>query len=364
MTVSSGPRPVRDRLTPRPDPSRVTHCAGSRTRARLWVAAAVVALALFAPVASAHAQEVLGYGEDATAAPAGAIRLRLSNDWHRDRRIGTGSDTTYDIDEQYRASTIGLELGVLKRFTVGVSVPWVTTKALAFVSSPHTHIVVKDTVRTTVTENVLDTLVESSRNGWGNIEAFGKIVWLGEPGQQGRLGPRDGVHVRSAVVGGVLFGTGILSNAGDPFNIGTSDRARALIAESATDLTVGKHFFGSLVARYEKPMSDNVLVGVHAGSNPFANDLVTFVAQRKLGAKYQIEFTPRYQLGRFFALGAQYRYRHGAGDAYTGQGTATDTLGNTITANASSLDAGTAISEHRAGFGVVYSAVDASTRTR
>ena len=320
--------------------------------------------ALLASAATARAQEVLGYGEDATTAPVGAIRLRLSNDWHRDRRIGSADDTTYDVDEQYRASTIGLEVGVLKRFSMGVSVPWVTTKALAFVSSPHTHIIVKDTVRTTVTENVLDTLVESSRNGWGNIEAFGKIVWLGEPGQQARLAPRDGVHVRSAIVGGMRFGTGILSNAGDPFNIGTSDRARALIAESATDLTVGKHFFGSLVARYEKPMSDNVLVGVHAGDNPFANDLVTFDAQRKLGTKYEIEVTPRYQLGRYFAAGLQYRYRHGAQDSYTGQGSTTDTSGNTITADASSLDAGTEITEHRAGFGVVYSAVDAYTRNR
>jgi hypothetical protein len=346
----------------------VPHSFFPRSRARPAIIAATLAIALLALAPHARAQEVLGYGEDATTTPAGAIRVRLSNDWHRDRRIGTADDSTYDVDQQYRASTIGLELGVLKRFSIGLSVPWVTTKALAYVSSPHTHITIKvkngDTTRTTSTENLLDTLVESSRNGWGNIEALGKIVWLGEPGQHARLAPRDGVHVRSAVVGGFLFGTGILSNAGDPFNIGTSDRARALIAESATDLTVGKHFFGTIVGRYEKPMSDNVPVGVHAGDNPFANDLVTFVAQRKLGTKYEIEFTPRYQLGQFFAVGAQYRYRHGAQDSYIGQGSATDTLGNMISADASTLDAGTEITEHRAGFGVVYSAVDAYTRNR
>ena len=336
------------------------HLAFSRTRARHALLAIAALLALSARAA---AQTVLGYGEDATAAPVGAIRIRLSNDWHRSRAIGDGSDTTYDSDKQYRASTIGLEVGVLKRFSIGFSVPWVTTKALTFVSSAHTHIIVKDTVHKTVTDTLLDTLLETSHNGWGNIEALAKVVWLGEPGQHARLEPRDGVHIRSALEGGALLGTGITVDPTNPFVIGTSDRARALVARSATDVTVGRHFFGSLVARYEKPMSDNVIVAVHPGDNPFANDAVAFSAARKLGTKYELEFTPRYQFGRYFAVGLQYRYHHGAEDQYTGT-TTTDVAGEPVTLDASTLNAGTALTEHRVGFGAVYSAVEAYTRNR
>ncbi len=304
---------------------------------------------LLSLTATGHAQSVLGYGEDATAAPSGAIRIRLSNDWHRSHSIGEGNDTTYDTDRQLRASTIGLELGVLNRFTIGVAAPWVTTKSLTFVTSQHAQ------------GMVLDTLLESSHNGWGNVEAFGKVVWLGEPGQQDRLAPRAGVHVRSSLTGGALLGTGVPIDPTDPFAVGTSDRARALIARSATDVTVGRHFFGSLVARYEKPMSDNLLVAVRPAGNQFADNAVPFTAARALGTKYEIELTPRYQLGKYFAAGLQYRYHHGAQDQYTGQ-TTTTVDGGPVTLDASSLDAGTEHTEHRVGFGAVYSAVDAYAR--
>ena len=292
---------------------------------------------------------MLGYGEDATAAPAGALRVRLSNDWHRSRAIGSANDSTYDTDRQFRATTIGVELGVLSRLTIGVEVPWITTKALTFISSTHAQ------------GQVLDTLFDTSHNGWGNVEAFAKIVWLGEPGQQARLAPREGVHVRSAIVGGALLGTGILIDPTDPFALGTSDRSRVIMARSATDLTVGRHFFASLVGRYEKPMSDDVPVAVRPPGEPFTRDVVPFVAQRKLGTWYELEVTPRYQLGRYFAIGVQYRYHHGAQDSYTGQ-FSTDVDGTPVTLDASALDAGTEITEHRAGFGVVYSAVDAYAR--
>jgi hypothetical protein len=320
--------------------------AFSHVRALLVSLAAAALLPL-----SAHAQAVLGFGEDATAAPAGAIRLRLSNDWHRTTPTGAGNDTTYDSDRQFRVSTIGLEVGVLKRFTIGANVPWVTTKDLTFISSQHPQGL------------VLDTLLDESHNGWGNIEAFGKIVWAGEPGQQARLALRKGVHVRSAIVGGAMLGTGVQSDPADPFSTGTSNRARALIVRSATDITVGPHLFTSLIGRYEKPFSDNVLVAVHPGDNPFANDAVTFFAQRKLGNSYEIEATPRYQLGRYFAVGFTYRYHHGAQDSYTG--TTTTTIADApVTLDASTLNAGTELTEQRVGFGVVYSAVDAYTRNR
>jgi len=349
VTVSSGPRACATATSRASNPFRVPFAL---PRARALLSSLAVAAVVSLP---ARAQAVLGFGEDATAAPAGAIRLRLSNDWHRTNAYGFGNDTSYDSDRQFRASTIGIDVGVLKRFTIGATIPWVTTKVLTFVSSPH--------LRDTVTRTLLDTLLDKSHNGWGNIEAYGKVVWLGEPGQQARLALRKGVHVRSAIIGGALLGTGIATDPTDPFSIGTSDRARALIARSATDVTVGAHFFASLVGRYEKPLSDNVLVAVHPGDNPFANDAVPFFAQRKLGSSYEIELTPRYQLGRYFAAGLQYRYHHGAQASYTGS--TTTTVGDQpVTLDASTLNTGTELTEHRIGFGIVYSAVDAYTRNR
>lgn len=344
MTVSSG----RARATASASVSFPAHVPFGIPRG--YAGPALLALvATLSLGARASAQSVLGYGEDATAAPSGAIRVRLSNDWHRVRSLGEANDTSYDTERQFRATTLGVEVGVLKRFSLGVSVPWVTTKALTFVSSQHAQGL------------VLDTLLDVSHNGWGNIEALGKIVWLGEPGQQARLAPRDGVHIRSAIAGGARLGTGVESDPTDPFAIGTSDRARVLLARSATDLTVGRHFFGSLVARYEKPLADNVLVAVHPSGDPLVRDGVAFTAARTLGTKYEIEVTPRYQFGKYFAAGLQYRYHHGAQDQYTGQ-TSVDVGGTPEVLDASSLDAGTAITEQRVGFGVVYSAVEAYTQ--
>lgn len=347
VTVSSGPRACATALVRAPIPFRVPPCIPRRPARSISLGLVLLSAATF--VSAARAQSVLGYGEDATAAPAGALRLRLSNDWHRSRAIGAANDSSYDTDRQYRATNIGLELGLLSRVTLGVNVPWVTTKALTFLSSTHAQ------------GQVLDTLIDSSHNGWGNIEAFAKIVWAGEPGQTARLAPREGVHVRSAIVAGAMLGTGIIINPSDPFAIGTSDRARAILVRSATDLTVGPHFFASLVGRYEKPKSDALTVAVRPPDDPFTRDVRPFSAQRQLGTKYELELTPRWQLGRYFAIGAQYRYHHGAQDSYTGQ-FSTTVDGSPVTFDASTLDAGTELTEHRGSFGVVYSSVDAYAR--
>ena len=353
VTVSSGPRACATAVVRAPSPLRVPFRI-PRPRARPVSLAFALLLGATFPCAL-RAQSVLGYGEDATAAPSGALRFRLSNDWHRSRAFGSAKDTSYDTDQQFRATTFRLELGVLSRLTLGVEVPWVTTKALTFVSSMHT---VSDTLPQRL---VLDTLIDASHNGWGNIEAFAKVVWLGEPGQTARLAPREGVHVRSAITAGALLGTGIFVDASDPFALATSTRERTLILHSATDVTVGRHFFASIVGRYAKPKADEVTVAVRPADDPFTRGVRPFSAQRQLGTRYELEFTPRYQLGRYFAIGAQYRYHHGAQDSYTGT---FETTGNDgpVTLDASTLDVGTEITEHRAGFGVVYSAVDAYAR--
>ena len=81
---------------------------------------------------------MLGYGEDATAAPdrrdSRAPVARLAS---LAACYDAANDTTYDNDRQVRIANLGLEVGVLKRFSIGANVPWVVTKTLTFVSSPH-----------------------------------------------------------------------------------------------------------------------------------------------------------------------------------------------------------------------------------
>ena len=323
----------------------------------------LVTFAALSTATRAPAQQVLGYGEDATAAPAGAVRMRFSLDWHRSSLFDAANDTAYDNDRQVRITNIGLEVGVLKRFSIGANVPWVVTKTLTFVSSPHNVTFTRHDSVFVEQKQLLDTLLDSSHNGWGNIEAFGKIVWLGDPGQEGRLAFHEGVHIRSAIVAGGLLGTGIMLRPSDRFGIPTSDREKTVEVQSATDIVVGSHFFGSIVGRYEKPMGDDVIVGLHPTDNLFLNDAVAVLAHRQLGTRYEIEFTPRYQIGQYFAIGAQYRYHHGAQDSYTGT-TTTTVDDEPVTLDASTLDAGTELTEHLIGFGVVYSAVDAYTRNQ
>ena len=123
-------------------------------------------------------------------------------------RNGFGNDTTYDSDRQFRASTIGLELGVLKRFSIGRTVPWVTTKALAFVS-PHTHITAW--IRCVDGHGeLLDTLLDNrAATAGGTSRRSARSCGSASRGSRRGWRCAKGVHVRSAIVGGALLGTGI-----------------------------------------------------------------------------------------------------------------------------------------------------------
>jgi hypothetical protein len=79
--------------------------------------------------------------------------------------------------------------------------------------------------------------------------------------------------------------------------------------------------------------------------------------QRKLGAAFEFETTPRIVINDFFALSGQYVYRHKAQDHYTGTFTipATVTGFAPVNLDASTLDLETETWEHRAGGGISFS---------
>jgi hypothetical protein len=82
------------------------------------------------------------------------------------------------------------------------------------------------------------------------------------------------------------------------------------------------------------------------------------LVDRNLGDQLQVEFTPRYVLNDYFALGAQYLFRRKAEDVYAS---------TSFTAGATAIDSRTLgletqATEQRIGWGVTFSALAAYDR--
>ena len=218
--------------------------------------------------------------------------------------------------------------------------------------------------RDTTSSYFVDTLLDSSHNGWGNIEAFGKVVWLGDPGQQGRLAlaqwrarsQRD--RRRRASRNGVILAIprirSLLPRA--------TARRRSSRDRRRTSwwvlISSGRSSFAT------RSRSDNVFVGLHPGHNPFADRRREFFAQRKLGTTVRdrvhaaLSARPILRDRRAISVPSWLRRIR------TRARRPSLSMRTPVTLDASTLDAGSELTEHRLGFGVVYSAVDAYTRNR
>jgi hypothetical protein len=310
-------------------------------RRALAVAAATCAL-----VPHARAQAVIGFGEDATVAPHGTLRARVSNEWTRfDRTLQGTADTLFRTESRIRVATLSLELGLLNRLAIGANVPVVATKAITTASSLHGDL-----------GRVADSVMTSDHNGFGDVEVYGKLVWLRTLSERQRTAPPPGFHIRSALTGMVRLGTGRHIDPTDFFGISVGDGQTDLEARSQTDLLFGRHVWTSIIARYTHQLADRLPVVVTPAGAPFSTVYPPFEADRKLGDYFEIEATPRVSLGRYFSVAAQYRYRHKRADRYTGtQQVAVNDV--PVTLDASVLDTGTTLAEHRVGFGATYSSV-------
>lgn len=297
------------------------------------------------------AQAVVGFGDDATIAPVGVVRVGLTNNWTRfDQRFWAPNSASINTQSQERRTPIFMELGLLSRLSVRVMVPSVGTKVIATYFPDTASAIHADSVRT------------FNHSAIGDAEASLKLVWLRTLNDRERFHPR-GVHVRSAITGLVRLGTGQLQKPTDQFGIGTGDAQTDLEVGSQWDFIFGRHFWTSLTGRYGKQLSDTRVIRVAPREDPFSPVAGPVNAMRQLGDYYQIEATPRLSLGDYFSIGAQYQYYHKAQDSFTGTNDiATDST--PIHLDASSLDAGSDITAQRVGVGVVFSSVAAKAAAR
>ena len=301
----------------------------------LWI------LLLAVPV---YSQAVLAPTEDATIAPAGALRFRFDNSWlHYDGEIK--SESTQVISYyQVRYTTLTAELGLSRQLALGMIAPaagtlvnssWLSQQAMGY---------------------RLDSVVRHSHNGLGDIEVGAKFAWLAGPNEQERIALSDGLHVRSSVSAFYRFTTGTPPAPADYFGVATGSGRHALTLASQTDLMFGKVFWLSAVARYvsESPVSRQIEFYMN---NDITQPSVGFVdAHQAGGNEWMVSANPKVSLGRYFGVGVQYTYRHRAQSTFTGS---RDTVinGDTLHLDASALDSASAGTAQYLGGSVTYSTV-------
>jgi len=272
-----------------------------------------------------RAQAVLGPADDATIAPPGATRLRIETSWQHYGLTNVDSASRVESYAQVRFTTFTAEFGVAKRLSVGFIAPEAGTLVT---SSKFTPAIPKDQ---------LDTIVTTSHNGIGDIEVGGKFAWLAGPGEAERIALGPGLHVRAAVSAFYRFTTGTPPDPLDYFGVATGSGRTALTLSSQNDLLFGRVFWLTALARYQWPGSVTRDVQLFAGGDPLGQSYGTVRATQTGGNEWLLQATPRVTLGRYFAIGAQYTYRHR--DASSFAGTRDTIIGSdTVHLDASVLD--------------------------
>jgi len=271
---------------------------------------------------TAHAQAVLGPAEDATVAPVGAARFKFANSWQH--FTGSASDSAYEAIgySQLRYTTLWMELGVMRGISATLIAPEVGN---LITTSWYSH--QGDTLR-------LDSVVNRSHNGLGDLEIGAKWAFLRGPGEAERIALPGGVRVRSAVSAYYRFATGTPPTPDDLFGVATGSGRTAITAAWQGDLMIGRAFWITAAAHYQWPSTITRDVMVRGDS---VTPLGTVTATQSAGNVWSFEATPRVVLGRYFALGAQYSYLRREASHFTG--TRDTTIGgNPVTLDASSLD--------------------------
>lgn len=316
------------------------------------IAVPLAAFALLAGARTAAAQTVLGYGDDATTLPAGTIRIGFTNLWSRwYQEYDAPSGASIDTRSQIRRTLLAIDLGITDRLMLTGMIPSVGANEVATFFP--------DSARAIHA----DSLNSYDRSAIGDARVTLKLVWLGQQSEHDRLAAA-GLHVRSALAATAQFGTGALPRAGSQFGLGSGEATNAIEVASFWDIVAGRHFWTSIVGRYEHHLADtrDVRVGAGTPGDPFDATAAPVLTTRTLGNAVALAVTPRFTLGEYFSLGAEYQYVHEAAGTFTGTRDVTDSTGAVVHLDASALDATSAYTEQWVGGGIVFSSLAASER--
>ena len=205
-------------------------------------------------------------------------------------------------------------------------------------------------------------LVTTERVSLGDVELGAKAIIIDAmPGV--RAGERQRLlGLRFAVAGLVRLGTGKNDLPESFIDIGTGDGQTDIEGHAALDLSLGRRLLTSFVARYVAQLADELVVRIpdYAGQ-PFVPVFRQQRVNRDLGDIFELEITPRFALNDFFAVAGWYQLRRKEEDRYDAVFV---TAPEVPPPSAAVLSVGTAVTEHRAGFGFAFSNMTAFQRGR
>lgn len=207
-----------------------------------------------------------------------------------------------------------------------------------------------------------------THQGLGDIEVAVKLRLFDSFGLSSdtvRFQPR-GLNFRQSVAGVYRLGTGSIDDPDDYLDIGTGQGQNDVELRSFTDITYGRKFFASLIARYTVQLADEQERRItDRPEDAFAPAYRQRLVSRDLGDQLEVEITPRWILSDFFSIGAQYLIRNKAEDSYSGQfqvPISESGLSSPLVLDASTLRFETAELEQRVGFGMTFSSVASHAR--
>ena len=208
-----------------------------------------------------------------------------------------------------------------------------------------------------------DELATVTRTNIGDVEVGAKLQLVNTLRGAARLTPH-GVNVRAAVGAVVRLGTGSPDSPNNLVDIGTGQGQTDVELRSQWDVLLGRRFWMTIAGRYAWQLADEQLMRITPSDRPLALAYRRQRVSRDLGDYVELEASPRWALGRYFAAGAQYLYRSKAADRHTGTFAAKPPVGSEVTLDASVLDAETSERQHRVAVGVSYSTLAANASGR
>lgn len=207
-----------------------------------------------------------------------------------------------------------------------------------------------------------------TRQGIGDIEFSAKLRLFDSFGfgsDTTRYRAR-GLNFRQSVGAAFRLGTGSIDRPDHYLDVGTGQGQNDVEVRSFTDVVYGRHFFGSLLARYTVQLADEQMLRItDQPDQVFAPAYRQRLVQRNLGDQLEVMFTPRWILSDYFSIGAHYLFRRKAEDMFSGTYTvspAESGLPAPLTLDASTLRLETAATEQRVGLGLSFSTVAAYSR--
>lgn len=200
----------------------------------------------------------------------------------------------------------------------------------------------------------------STRTAFGDIEIGAKFQLVNTL----RGDTARGGGLRGAIGAAFRLGTGEADDPDDFGDIPSGDGQNDIEARTYWDIFLGSRVALSLIGRYAWQLPDREIVRIAGPHDPFPAYWRRQEVERDLGDVIDVQVTPRFRVGDFFSVMAQYRVRRKAEDRHTGRFNVTNHLGDPVTLDATILDAETEQREDRLSFGLGYSTLASVARGR